>query len=173
MILWVWLVPGFLYFVFWSCFRFSRTKGLFAAMLPSVGQFSIWEQSAQVSNPFSRTQLCIGQSLSQKGVFAPSIRQPVQLIISGVMVTPLSFVHRAAVFSRRALSFVKVFRFDDHARIDTTFGIAFMDIAMEAALTVLFTSAPRIPHGHRFTLLSFIPQHKLISISIFQGLCPY
>ena len=87
-----------------SRFRFSRTKGLFAAICPRVGHPFICPQSAQVSRPFSRTQLCTGQSLSQKGVFAPSRRQPVQRIISGVMVTPLSFVHRAAVFSRRALS---------------------------------------------------------------------
>ena len=46
--------------------------------------------------------------MSQKGVFAPATRQPVQFIISEVIVTPLSFVHRAAVFSRRALSFVSV-----------------------------------------------------------------
>ena len=77
-------------------------------MHPSVGQVSICGQSAQVSSPFSRMQLCTGQSLSQKGVLAPSMRQPVQLIISGVIVTPLSFVHSAAVFSRRALSFVIV-----------------------------------------------------------------
>ena len=77
-------------------------------MHPSVGQVSICGQSAQVSSPFSRMQLCTGQSLSQKGVLAPSIRQPVQLIISGVIVTPLSFVHSAAVFSRRVLSFVIV-----------------------------------------------------------------
>ena len=49
-----------------------------------------------------------GQSLSQKGVFAPSMRQSVQFIISGLIVTPLSFVHRAAVFSRRVLSSVTV-----------------------------------------------------------------
>ena len=77
-------------------------------MPPSVGHPSIFLQSAQVSNPFSRTQLCTGQSLSQNGVLAPSMRQPVQLIISGKIVTPLSCVHRAAVFSRRALSFVIV-----------------------------------------------------------------
>ena len=50
----------------------------------------------------------MGQSLSQKGVFAPSMRQPVQLSISGVIGTPFSFVHNAAVFSRRALSLVIV-----------------------------------------------------------------
>lgn len=77
-------------------------------MRPSVGQPSRCAQSAQVSSFFSRTQLCTGQSLSQKGVFGPSTRQPVQCIISGVMGTPLSSVHRAAVFSRRALSFVTV-----------------------------------------------------------------
>ena len=94
-----------------SCFnrfRFSKTNGLFPAMRPSVGHPSICAQSAQVSSPFSRTQLCTGQSLSQKGVLAPSMRHPVQLIISGRIVTPLSFVQSAAVFSRRALSFVTV-----------------------------------------------------------------
>ena len=53
------------YYALRSCFRFSRTNGLFAAICPSVGHFSIFSQSAQVSNPFSRTQLCMGQSLSQ------------------------------------------------------------------------------------------------------------
>ena len=91
-----------------NCFRFSKTNGLFTAICPSVGHASICAQSAQVSSPFSRTQLCTGQSLSQKGVFAPSMRQPVQLIVSGRIVTPLSFVHRAAVFSRRVLSFAIV-----------------------------------------------------------------
>ena len=81
-----------------NAFRFSSTNGLFAAICPSVGHAFICGQSAQVSSPFPRTQLCTGQSLSQKGVFAPSMRQPVQFIISGVIVTPLSFVHRAAVF---------------------------------------------------------------------------
>ena len=89
-------------------FRFSKTNGLFTAICPSVEHPSICPQSAQVSSPFSRTQLCTGQSLSQKGVFAPSMRQPMQFIISGVIVTPLSFAHRAAVFSRRALLFVIV-----------------------------------------------------------------
>lgn len=56
----------------------------------------------------SRTKICTGQSLSENGVFAPSMRQPVQFIISGRIVTPLSFVHRATVFSRKALSFVSV-----------------------------------------------------------------
>ena len=91
-----------------NCFRFFKTNGLFTAICPSVGHASICAQSAQVSSPFSRTQLCTGQSLSQKGVFAPSMRQPVQLIVSGRIVTPLSFVHRAAVFSRRVLSFAIV-----------------------------------------------------------------
>ena len=91
-----------------NCFRFSKTNGLFPAICPSVGHPSICPQSAQVSSPFSRTQLCTGQSLSQKGVLAPSMRHPVQLIMSGVIVTPLSFVQSAAVFSRRALSFVSV-----------------------------------------------------------------
>ena len=77
-------------------------------MRPSVWHPSICPQSAQVSSPFSRTQLCTGQSLSQNGVFAPSTRQPVQWIMSGVIATALSFVHRAAVFSRRALLFVIV-----------------------------------------------------------------
>ena len=77
-------------------------------MRPSVWHPSICPQSAQVSSPFSRTQLCTGQSLSQNGVFAPSTRQPVQRIMSGVIVTALSFVHRAAVFSRRASLFVIV-----------------------------------------------------------------
>ena len=36
------------------------------------------------------------------------MRQPVQWIISGVIGTPLSFVHIAAVFSRRVVSFVNV-----------------------------------------------------------------
>ena len=36
------------------------------------------------------------------------ISQPVQWVMSGVMGTPLSLVHSAAVFSRRALSFVTV-----------------------------------------------------------------
>ena len=79
--------------------RFSKTNGLFPAICPSVGHPSICPQSTQVSSPFSRTQLCTGQSLSQKGVFAPSTRQPVQLIMSGVIVTPLSFIQSAAVFS--------------------------------------------------------------------------
>ena len=57
-------------------------------MSPSVGHLSIFSQSAQVSSFFSRTQLCTGQSLSQNGVFAPSVRQPVQFIMSGVIVTP-------------------------------------------------------------------------------------
>ncbi len=101
------------YFI-WLCFtlrsffKFSKTKGLFVAMIPSVGHSSICPQSAQVSDSFSLTQLCTGQNLSQKGVFAPAIRHPVQFIISGVIVTPLSFVHSAAVFSRKALSFVIV-----------------------------------------------------------------
>lgn len=77
-------------------------------MIPSVGHSSICPQSAQVSDCFSLTQLCTGQNLSQKGVFAPAIRHPVQFIISGVIVTPLSFVHSTAVFSRKALSFVIV-----------------------------------------------------------------
>ena len=91
-----------------NCFRFSKTNGLFSAICPSVGHPSICPQSAHVSSPFSRTQLCTGQSLSQKGVLAPSMRHPVQLIMSGVIVTPLSFVQSATVFSRRALSFVIV-----------------------------------------------------------------
>ena len=91
-----------------SCFRFSQTNGLFAAMHPNVGHPSICSQSAQVLKFFSRTQLCTGQNLSQNSVLAPSTRQPVQLIISGVIVTPLSFVHKSAVFLRRALSFVIV-----------------------------------------------------------------
>ena len=95
------------YFI-WLFFTFSKTKGLFVAMIPSVGHPSICPQSAQVSDSFSLTQLCTGQNLSQKGVFAPAIRHPVQFIISGVIVTPLSFVHSAAVFSRKALSFVIV-----------------------------------------------------------------
>jgi hypothetical protein len=101
------------YFI-WLCFtlrsffKFPKTKGLFVAMIPSVGHSSICPQSAQVSDSFSLTQLCTGQNLSQKGVFAPAIRHPVQFIISGVIVTPLSFVHSAAVFSRKALSFVIV-----------------------------------------------------------------
>lgn len=101
------------YFI-WLCFtlrsffKFSKTKGLFVAMIPSVGHPSICPQSAQVSDCFSLTQLCTGQNLSQKGVFAPAIRHPVQFIILGVIVTPLSFVHSAAVFSRKALSFVIV-----------------------------------------------------------------
>ena len=77
-------------------------------MRPSVGHPSICAQSAQVSSPFARTQLCTGHSRSQKGVLAPSVRQPVQFIISGVIAVPLSFVHRAAVFPRRALLFVTV-----------------------------------------------------------------
>ena len=84
-------------------------------MRSSVGHPSICPQSAQVSSPFSRTQVCTGQSLSQNGVFAPSARQPVQVIMSGVIVTPLSLVHRAAVFSRRALSFVIVAMRASHA----------------------------------------------------------
>ena len=91
-----------------SFFKFPKTKGLFVAIIPSVGHSSICPQSAQVSDSFSLTQLCTGQNLSQKGVFAPAIRHPVQFIISGVIVTPLSFVHSAAVFSRKALSFVIV-----------------------------------------------------------------
>ena len=70
------------------CFRLFKTDGLFTIMSPSVGHLSIFSQSAQVSSFFSRTQLCTGQSLSQNGVFAPSVRQPVQFIISGVIVTP-------------------------------------------------------------------------------------
>lgn len=91
-----------------SCFRFSRMNGLFAAIRPSAGHPSICAQSAQVASPFSRTQLCTGQSLSQNGVFTPSMRQPVQQIMSGVIGTPFSFVHNAAVFSRSTLSFVIV-----------------------------------------------------------------
>lgn len=83
-----------------SAFRFSSTNELFTAMRPNVGHPSICPQLAQVSSPFLRTQLCTGQRLSQNGVFAPFMRHPVQLIISGVIVIPLSFVHRAAVFSR-------------------------------------------------------------------------
>ena len=71
-------------------------------------QSDSYTQSAQVSIPFFLTQLCTGHNLSQNGVFAPSMRQPVQFIISGVIITPFSFVHRAAVFSRRALSFASV-----------------------------------------------------------------
>ena len=52
-------------------FKFSKTNGLFVAMSPSVGHPSICPQSAQESNSFSLTQLCTGQNLSQKGVFAP------------------------------------------------------------------------------------------------------
>lgn len=77
-------------------------------MRPSVVHPSICEQSAHVAHPFSRTQLRIGQSLSQKGVFMPSVRQPAQVIMSGVIKTPLNFDHKAAVFSRKALSSVIV-----------------------------------------------------------------
>ena len=104
------LVSQFILFFFASRsrFRFFRTNGLFTAIRPNIGHLSIFPQPAQVSNPFSRTQLCTGQSLSQNGVFAPSIRQPIQFIISGVIGTPLSFVQSSAVFSRMALSSVSV-----------------------------------------------------------------
>ena len=49
-----------------------------------------------------------GAELVAEGRFAPSTRQPVQWIMSGVIATALSFVHRAAVFSRRASLFVIV-----------------------------------------------------------------
>ena len=42
----------------------------------------------------------IGHSLSQKGVFAPATLHPVQLIILGVIVTPLSSDHSFATFLR-------------------------------------------------------------------------
>ena len=85
----------FVCFVPRSRFRFSKTNGLFAAMHPSVGHPSIYPQSAQVSSPLPRTQLCTGQSLSQNGVLAPSIRQPVQLIISGGVVTKIVTIELA------------------------------------------------------------------------------
>ena len=91
-----------------SLFKRSNAAGLLAAMRPSTGHPSICAQSAQVSKPFSRTQVWMGQSLSQNGVLGPSTRQPVQDIMSGVIGTPLSFDQSAAVFSRRAVSFVIV-----------------------------------------------------------------
>ena len=46
----------------------------------------------------------MGQRDSQKGVFAPSMRQPTQLIISGVICTPFSADQRAATRARSASS---------------------------------------------------------------------
>ena len=57
-------------------FGFPKTDGLFAVMLPSVGYPSLCIQSAQVSGPFSRTQLCMGKSVSQRGVLVYSRKQP-------------------------------------------------------------------------------------------------
>lgn len=97
------------YFI-WLCFtlrsffKFSKTKGLFVAMIPSVGHSSICPQSAQVSDSFSLTQLCTGQNLSQKGVFAPAIRHPVQFIISGVIVHPVEFCpQRGSLFTQSVI----------------------------------------------------------------------
>ena len=93
---------------FRSAFRFSMAAGVPSVTRCRVSQASICGQSAQVSIAFSRAQLRMAQRWSQKGVFAPSMRQPVQLSISAVIGTPLSFVHSAAVFSRRASSLVIV-----------------------------------------------------------------
>ena len=81
-----------------NCFRLSKTDGLFPAICSSVGHPSICPQSAQVSSPFSRTQLCTGQSLSQKGVLAPSVRHPVQLIMSGRIVIPIALCPQGGGF---------------------------------------------------------------------------
>ena len=59
----------------------------------------------------------------------------------------------AALFELRD-RLIKVLRLNDPARINTSLGIALMDIAMQAALAALFASAPRIPHRHGFALLS-------------------
>ena len=44
-------------------------------------------------------------------------------------------------------------RINNHTRINAVFGVALMDVAMQAALAAFFTSAPRIPHWHSVTLL--------------------
>ena len=64
--------------------------------------------------------------------------------------------HFIAALFELCYRLVKVLCLDNHARIDTTFGIALMYVAMQAAFAAFFTSVPRIPHWHSFTLLSFI-----------------
>ena len=86
----------------------SIAAGFLFVTRPSVSQEAICAQAAQVSRPFFHTQLWMGQSRSQNGVFAPAMRQPVQCSISGVISTPLICDHSAAVFSRSASSFVTV-----------------------------------------------------------------
>ena len=83
-------------------------SGLLFQTAPTVGQPSLSGQSPQVARPFFKTHWRMGHSLSQNGVLTPSVRQPRQLIISGVMGTPFSSLQSFAVFSRSALSLFSV-----------------------------------------------------------------
>ena len=86
--------------------RFSSAAGFPSVMRLSVLQPSICAQPAQVLSFLSRTQLCIGQSASQNGVFSPSTRQRKHRSISVVIYTPFGGVPRAAVCLRSSPSFV-------------------------------------------------------------------
>ncbi len=64
----------------------------------------------QVSIFFSCAHCLIGHKESQYTVFAPGIRHPEQLIISGVISTPLSSDHSFDTFIRNSLSLLIVAR---------------------------------------------------------------
>jgi hypothetical protein len=81
-----------------------RASGLLSIIAPTFPHDFISGQPPQFSNFFSSAHCLIGHKDSQYTVFAPGIRQPEQLIISGVISTPLSADHSFDTFIRSSLS---------------------------------------------------------------------
>jgi hypothetical protein len=85
-----------------------RASGLFPIIAPTFSHDFISGQPPQVSICFSLAHCLIGHKESQYTVFTPGKRQPEQLIISGVISTPLSSDHSFDTFIRRSLSLLTV-----------------------------------------------------------------
>lgn len=73
------------------------------------------------------------------------MRHPVQLIMSGVIGTPLSFVHNSAVFSRRALSFVIVAILASHfSQSSPQQPISLFVLSIVASINLIFSDSKAV-----------------------------
>ena len=79
-------------------FKFFKADGLFSWIALTVGQFSKFEQLAQLVTPFFIAHWRIPQILSQNTVLSPSTRQPWQLMCSGRIGALFNSAHSFAVF---------------------------------------------------------------------------
>lgn len=112
-------------------FKFFKADGLFSWIALTVGQFSKFEQLAQLVTPFFIAHWRIPQILSQNTVLSPSTRQPWQLMCSGRIGALFNSAHSFAVFFHNFWSSLIVAIYASHfSQSSPQYAIIFFIIVM-------------------------------------------